>query len=99
MKLDSIFNIIERYNRTFIFEISIHSENLGDESINCKLSNERANAIRNYLLKKGIKPDQLIAQGYGSLYPIADNRTPEGRAKNRRIEINLLIKKLVENME
>jgi outer membrane protein OmpA-like peptidoglycan-associated protein len=93
-KLDSIFVIINSYDTAFIFEISVHSDKVGDESINCKLSMERANAIREYLVKKGIKPERLIAQGYSSNYPVS-NRP----ANNRRIEINLLKKRLLHIME
>jgi len=54
------------------------------------LSQKRADAIRDYLLKKGIAPEKAVARGFGDTKPIADNKTAEGRAKNRRTEINLV---------
>ncbi|MEM9930964.1 MAG: OmpA family protein [Bacteroidota bacterium] len=53
------------------------------------LSENRANAVRDYLLNKGIAADCLAARGYGESEPVADNKTSEGRAKNRRVEIRV----------
>jgi len=71
-------------------EISGHTDSNGDELKNMALSIKRAKAINDYLLKRGVNPKRLIAKGYGETRPIADNLTPQGRAKNRRTEIRIL---------
>lgn len=70
-------------------EIAGYTDNVGDAAANQKLSEERANAIRDYLIKQGMPADALTAVGYGQENPIADNSTEEGRTKNRRIEFNV----------
>lgn len=65
-------------------ELQGHTDSKGDPVKNQKLSEDRANAVRDALIKKGIDPSRLSAVGYGQTQPIADNNTPEGRAKNRR---------------
>lgn len=67
-----------------------YTDNLGDNSTNKKLSKERAKAVMNALIQDGVKLTRLTALGMGSNNPIADNNTNEGRAKNRRIEVDLL---------
>lgn len=71
-------------------EIAGHTDNTGTDAHNLKLSQDRANTIRNYLLGKGIKPAQVNAKGYGSSVPVADNNTEEGRQQNRRTELRIL---------
>jgi OOP family OmpA-OmpF porin len=68
-----------------------HTDNSGDAAKNGKLSEKRAEAIRAYLMTRGIAADRLTAIGYGATRPVADNRTPAGRAKNRRVELRLSI--------
>lgn len=70
-------------------EISGHTDNTGSASVNEKLSQERAEAVVNYLKSKGIKTDRMTAQGYGSSKPIATNNTAEGRQENRRTEFEI----------
>ncbi|NOL50934.1 OmpA family protein [Pelistega suis] len=70
-------------------EIAGYTDNVGDAAANQKLSEERANSVRNYLIAQGVPADQLVAVGYGQENPIADNGTDEGRAQNRRIEFNV----------
>ena len=67
-----------------------YTDNKGDHSTNQKLSKNRAKAVMNALINRGIKLTRLTAIGMGSKQPIADNTTSEGRAKNRRIEVDLL---------
>ncbi len=69
-----------------IISIEGHTDNLGSEATNLKLSQQRARAVMNWLFQQGIAEQQLSAIGYGSQRPIADNDTEEGRAINRRIE-------------
>ncbi|MFL5748112.1 MAG: OmpA family protein [Niastella sp.] len=66
-----------------------HTDNQGSNDINVPLSQKRAEAVKSYLLKKGLKQSQIEAKGYGSEKPIADNSTEGGRSKNRRVEIVL----------
>jgi len=72
------------------YEISGHTDNVGSEPENLKLSQARAEAVRTYLVSKGVPPSRITAKGYGSSIPVADNSTEEGRQKNRRTEIKIL---------
>ena len=67
-------------------EIQGHTDSQGSDRANLKLSQRRADAVRVYLIKRGITSDRMVAKGYGETTPIADNRTSEGRAQNRRVE-------------
>jgi len=72
-------------------EIGGHTDSVGSDSYNTKLSFERANAVRQYLVSvHSIDPSRLIAKGYGEGMPIADNKTKDGRAMNRRIEFFII---------
>ncbi len=71
-------------------ELGGHTDNVGSAAANLKLSDERANAVRNYLLAKGVDESRVTAKGYGMSVPIADNKTEEGRAQNRRTEVKIL---------
>ncbi len=66
-----------------------HTDNSGSDVVNIPLSEQRANAVKAYMLKKGLKEKQVEAKGYGSQKPIADNSTAVGKSKNRRVEIVL----------
>ncbi|OQP65979.1 hypothetical protein A3860_15430 [Niastella vici] len=66
-----------------------HTDNKGSDVVNVPLSQKRAEAVKAYLIKKGLKQDQIEAKGYGAEKPIADNSTEAGRSKNRRVEIVL----------
>ncbi|HYK45573.1 MAG TPA: OmpA family protein [Parafilimonas sp.] len=66
-----------------------HTDNVGNDAINTPLSEQRADAVRSYLLKKGLKENRMEAKGFGSTKPIADNNSEAGRSKNRRVEIVL----------
>lgn len=76
--------------KNMVIEVSGHTDDVGETMANQKLSEGRANAIKNYLVSKGVKPEQITAKGYGKTKPIADNKTAAGRAQNRRIEIKIL---------
>lgn len=71
-------------------EIEGHTSSEGSEELNQKLSEERANAVRTYMIQKGISPERVTAVGYGPSRPKADNATEAGRKANRRIEIRVL---------
>jgi OOP family OmpA-OmpF porin len=71
-------------------EIGGHTDSSGNDLDNLRLSENRANAVVEYLVAKGIDPGRLVPRGYGETRPIADNRTKEGRMKNRRIEFKVI---------
>lgn len=77
-------------SRAYKIEISGHSDNTGTDELNDRLSQQRAEAVRNYLIGKGIAAETMTAKGYGKRKPIADNDTEEGRKKNRRVEIKFI---------
>jgi len=72
------------------FTVEGHTDSVGSASLNQRLSEERANAVRDFLIDKGIGADRLVAAGYGEDRPIANNNTRSGRSQNRRVEINLI---------
>lgn len=83
--LDEVFDQLEKYPN-YRYEIAGHTDNQGTDKINIKLSFDRANTVRDYLVNRGIAAGRLVAKGYGSTRPKADNRSAEGRQVNRRIE-------------
>jgi len=64
-----------------------HTDSQGDDQLNLKLSKERAQSVKDYLIKDGVKPDHLSSEGFGEKRPVADNATAEGRKKNRRVMV------------
>ncbi len=72
-------------------EISGHTDDRGKAAFNLELSRKRAQAVKDYLVKKGIAADRLLVKGMGSQSPIASNKSRRGRAKNRRIEFKVIV--------
>jgi outer membrane protein OmpA-like peptidoglycan-associated protein len=69
-------------------QIEAHTDSRGSDQLNMKLSQRRANSVKDYLVSRyHIAPERLVAGGRGESEPIADNNTPEGRQKNRRVEL------------
>ena len=66
-----------------------HTDNVGGEAANQKLSLRRANAVKQYLAKHGIDPAKIKTSGQGKTKPIADNKSAQGRARNRRVQIEI----------
>jgi len=64
-----------------------HTDSTGSDDFNMKLSGQRADTVRNYLISQGLSPDNITAQGFGKADPVADNATADGRKQNRRVEI------------
>ena len=67
-----------------------HTDSVGTEEYNQALSERRAASVKNYLVSKGVPADQIIASGKGESAPVASNATREGRAQNRRVEIEIV---------
>lgn len=70
--------------------ISGHTDNQGSGAANMKLSQKRAEAVKKYLISQGVKEDRFVVKWYGPTKPIADNKTAEGRQKNRRVEMTII---------
>jgi len=71
-------------------EVGGHTDSQGDAGYNQKLSEGRARAVRDYLIRRGVAADRLVARGYGENRPIADNATEMGREMNRRVELTAI---------
>ncbi|GAB2910084.1 OmpA family protein [Paralcaligenes sp. KSB-10] len=67
-----------------------YTDSIGSAAYNLKLSQRRANAVKSYLVSKGIDANHIYAEGKGKTNPVASNKTREGRAKNRRVEIEIV---------
>lgn len=90
--LNDLAKLLMAHSTDWKLKLSGHTDNQGDEAKNLLLSEKRANAVKNYLVKKGTKDDQVITESFGSTMPVADNKTPQGRQKNRRVEMKILLK-------
>jgi outer membrane protein OmpA-like peptidoglycan-associated protein len=77
---------------TMKIELSGHTDSDGSDTYNQKLSENRAKAVVDYLVKRGIKAERMVAVGYGESKPIDTNETPEGKQNNRRTELKILEK-------
>jgi outer membrane protein OmpA-like peptidoglycan-associated protein len=71
-------------------EVAGHTDDVGQDSDNMILSQKRAESVKTWLVKKGIESSRIIAKGYGSTQPVADNSNEEGRQRNRRTEVRIL---------
>ncbi len=87
--LKNIVAILEEYSYAR-FSIDGHTDSVGSDALNQKLSEERAYSVMNFLIENGIASNRLEATGYGEARPLADNGTASGRKTNRRVEINLI---------
>lgn len=86
--LNSVALVLKEYNKTSI-TVSGHTDNVGKDDLNQKLSQDRANSVAQYLSSQGVASGRLNAVGLGKSQPIADNATENGRAQNRRVEITI----------
>ena len=85
LELNKVIKLMKS-NPTMKVELGGHTDNVGDDLVNMKLSHDRALSVRDFLVKGGIDPTRLMAKGYGKTMPVASNDTPEGRQANRRTE-------------
>ena len=88
--LDELSDVLKQTNWKLI--LSGHTDNKGSEDYNLKLSTARAEAVKTYLINKGIEAERITAKGFGESMPIAPNDTEENRAINRRVEF-FIVKK------
>lgn len=88
-KLDHVAEILNAHP-TYKIKVSGYTDSSGDESSNLALSKKRANAVKDYLITDNVAADRIIADGYGEANPVADNGTSAGRAKNRRVEFEIV---------
>jgi OOP family OmpA-OmpF porin len=87
--LNDLVEILKIKN-TMVVEIQGHTDNVGKEDENLKLSQGRADAVRQYLISKGIPEIRVTAKGYGQTIPIADNANEAGKSKNRRTSLKVI---------
>ena len=87
-ELDRLVSLLEG-NQTIKVEISAHTDDVGNDDSNLKLSEKRAKMVVDYLTKKGIKGDRMTAKGYGETQPLGTNDTDENKAKNRRVQFKI----------
>jgi len=88
-RLDDLVGKLKAVNLEVVIAIG-HTDSIGTKEYNQKLSVRRANAVKAYLVSKGIEANRIYTEGKSETQPIADNRTKEGRAKNRRVEIEVV---------
>ena len=86
--LNDVGTILNQYPSTYI-DIVGYADSQGSDAYNLDLSNRRANAVAGYLVGQKVMAERIYVAGMGEAHPIASNDTPEGRAKNRRVEITL----------
>ncbi|MBN9340266.1 MAG: hypothetical protein ABT02_10990 [Comamonadaceae bacterium SCN 68-20] len=88
-KLDDLVSKVKDINLEVIIAVG-HTDSIGSDAYNQKLSVRRAEAVKAYLVSKGIEKNRVYTEGKGKKQPVADNKTKEGRAKNRRVEIEVV---------
>ncbi|MBC7649791.1 MAG: OmpA family protein [Vitreoscilla sp.] len=88
-KLDDLVGKIKDINLEVIIAVG-HTDSVGSDTYNQKLSVRRSEAVKAYLVSKGIEKNRVYTEGKGEKQPVADNKTSEGRAKNRRVEIEVV---------
>jgi OOP family OmpA-OmpF porin len=87
--LDDLVGKVKGINLEVIIAVG-HTDGVGDDVYNQKLSVKRAESVKAYLVSKGIEKNRIYTEGKGEKQPVADNKTTEGRTKNRRVEIEVV---------
>jgi OOP family OmpA-OmpF porin len=88
-KLDDLVSKMSGLNLEVIIAVG-HTDSVGTDSYNQRLSIRRSEAVKSYLVSKGVEKNRVYTEGKGEKQPVADNKTAEGRAKNRRVEIEVV---------
>ncbi len=88
-ELNRVANVLRQYPETII-QISGHTDSTGSDEANQRLSERRAESVRNALINMGVNPSRLTMVGYGESRPIASNNTEAGRQQNRRVEVRII---------
>ena len=86
-KLEKVAEVLQQQDPNKKIVVEGHTDSVGSDSANLALSQRRADAVRAFLVSKGVESDRISAVGKGEAFPVADNKTPDGRANNRRVEI------------
>ena len=89
--LDEVVSIINEY-ADYDLKMGGHTDNVGDDASNLKLSQSRVDAVKTYLESKGVSENRIAATGYGETIPIGDNTTVKGKEQNRRVELELVLR-------
>ena len=87
--LDEAVQILKTEEPSAAVVVEGHTDSVGSDSYNMKLSHRRANAVRDYLVRGGIAASRIHTEGFGESRPVASNATADGRAQNRRVELHL----------
>lgn len=88
--LDDVAELLLQHPEIRRVEIGVHSDAEGPDAANLARTARRAEAVRGYLVERGVAPERLVARGYGETQPVDTNATAEGRAHNRRVELHIL---------
>ncbi|MEL0028581.1 MAG: OmpA family protein, partial [Perlucidibaca sp.] len=86
--LDAVADVLKEYKDTSI-SVSGHTDNVGADAYNLKLSQDRASSVASYLINRGVASSRVSAAGYGKAYPVASNNDEAGRSQNRRVEVRI----------
>ena len=89
--LDEVVSIISEY-KDYDLKMGGHTDNVGNDASNLKLSQSRVDAVKTYLVSKGVSESRIAATGYGETIPIGDNNTTKGKEQNRRVELELVLR-------
>src|SRR5690606_18038246 len=87
--LNNVARTLAEYNQTIV-EVAGHTDNVGGDAVNQRISEQRASSVANYLIGQGLMRERFEVVGFGKTMPIADNSTEQGRAQNRRVEVRVV---------
>lgn len=88
--LEDVLEILRKHPEITKIEIAGHTDSEGGEAANLSLSQRRVESVRRWFIQRGVEPDRMVAKGYGETQPIDTNATEDGRARNRRVEFNIV---------
>lgn len=86
--LNDVANTLRQFQQSYV-DVVGHTDNVGSAAYNQTLSERRAQSVANVLINRGVQPQRIITSGMGFTQPVASNATPEGRARNRRVELRI----------